>query len=220
MVLDIKWVDSVTAETAAVVAVGLEQFHSLQKVKQQIILEIDANELQKLQVKYNDAKVICEALQEAIELVDPDLSPPNDGALPVLFISKIVRLRGSEDFGLGGALAPEKCKVTKTSLAEWFWARDKEVAKKFDGNIEYRMMSTPTLHSSMSKMESKKKPATKSVNYQLKTIAALSDALIGGLTDKKHKDAEAILVALAEKGIESPVGSRALAKYLGQAKEL
>jgi hypothetical protein len=60
----------------------------------------------------------------------------------------------------------------------------------------------------------------KSENAYLRTIEALSDALCDGFTGKVSKDAGAVLMVLSSKGIESPIGQEALAKYLKKAKEL
>lgn len=56
--------------------------------------------------------------------------------------------------------------------------------------------------------------ATKSINSYLSVIWALSEALVGELTGKANKDAEIILQALDLKGVERPVTSKTLAKYL------
>jgi len=62
--------------------------------------------------------------------------------------------------------------------------------------------------------------STKSKNAYLKTIQALSDALIDGLTGSNNKDANAILASLDIKGIDRPVGDKTLAKYLEEARKL
>lgn len=59
----------------------------------------------------------------------------------------------------------------------------------------------------------------KTRNAYLKTIKSLSEALIGGLTGKYHKDAAAVLVALAGK-VEAPVSAATLAKFLEDAAYL
>lgn len=62
--------------------------------------------------------------------------------------------------------------------------------------------------------------STKRKNSYLKTIAALSEALIGGMTGKPNTDAEAVLAALASKSVEAPIKNKALANYLKEAGEL
>lgn len=61
-------------------------------------------------------------------------------------------------------------------------------------------------------------PSTKSRNAYLRTIAALGYALIDGGTGKPHSDANAILAALAGKGVEEPVRAETLANYLKAAE--
>lgn len=61
-------------------------------------------------------------------------------------------------------------------------------------------------------------PSPKSRNAYLRTIAALGHALIGGSSGQPHPDANAILAALAAKGIEAPIKPDALAGYLKQAE--
>lgn len=61
-------------------------------------------------------------------------------------------------------------------------------------------------------------PSPKSRNAYLRTIAALGYALIGGSSGQPHPDANAMLAALAAKGIEAPIKSDALAGYLKQAE--
>ncbi|MDT4860505.1 hypothetical protein FQZ97_950740 [compost metagenome] len=60
-------------------------------------------------------------------------------------------------------------------------------------------------------------PTPKSRNSYLRTIAALGYALIDGPTGKPHTDSDAILTALAAKGVEGPLKSETLAGYLKQA---
>jgi len=63
-------------------------------------------------------------------------------------------------------------------------------------------------------------PSTKARNSYLKTIHALSNALVDGLTGQHNKDAEAILRQLDLKSTEHPITSKTLATYLGDAKKL
>lgn len=62
--------------------------------------------------------------------------------------------------------------------------------------------------------------ATKSKNTYLRTIYCLSDALIGGLSGTKTKDADAILAQLDLKGITPPISSKKLSDILEEAKNL
>ena len=68
--------------------------------------------------------------------------------------------------------------------------------------------------------EDLKLTGAKSVNQQLKTIGALSEALTGGLTGKHSKDAGVVLAALAEKGVVGPACQKTLTGYLEQAHNL
>lgn len=65
-----------------------------------------------------------------------------------------------------------------------------------------------------------KELTTKTKNAYLKTINALSRALIDGLTGVAAKDANALLTALDLKGIEHPVTAKTLASYLQESNEL
>ncbi|MEX1670343.1 hypothetical protein AB4876_15595 [Zhongshania guokunii] len=59
--------------------------------------------------------------------------------------------------------------------------------------------------------------STKTKNAYLKTISALSMALISGSTGKPFTDAEVVLSLLDKAGIEHPVSRRKLAEYLKEA---
>lgn len=61
-------------------------------------------------------------------------------------------------------------------------------------------------------------PKTK--NAYLRTIRALAEAVIGGLTGKHSKDAQAILTKLELQGLTTPIKEDALAKYLQEAEKL
>jgi len=67
---------------------------------------------------------------------------------------------------------------------------------------------------------STKLPAAKTTNMHLRIIRALSEALIGKLAGSHEKNADAILLALDLKGIESPVKQRALKNYLADSDDL
>ncbi len=82
----------------------------------------------------------------------------------------------------------------------------KEDADTFLNNLANTQVTTP--HTS-----------TKTNNTQLKLIGALSDALIGGLTGTKNKDAAAILSSLSQKGVDHPISQRKLSDYLQEAYE-
>ncbi|NVK02438.1 MAG: hypothetical protein HWE12_12910 [Oceanospirillaceae bacterium] len=96
-------------------------------------------------------------------------------------------------------------RLTTESLADWFRARDPALAERL----------IPTV-----KGEKQVAPSTKAINSQLRLIRILSEGLVGQLTGKHNKDAEAIDQALAAQGLTSPVGTKTLAKYLKEAAEL
>lgn len=60
----------------------------------------------------------------------------------------------------------------------------------------------------------------KSRNSYLRTIQALSFALIDGLTGSKDKDAKSVLAALDLKGVKAPIKEKALGHYLEEASKL
>jgi hypothetical protein len=63
--------------------------------------------------------------------------------------------------------------------------------------------------------------SSKQKNSYLRTISALSEALFeNGLTGKPHTDAKKILQRLSTRGIDQPVGERALGEYLSEAKKI
>jgi hypothetical protein len=63
-------------------------------------------------------------------------------------------------------------------------------------------------------------PTGKAKGSYLRTIHALSMALIKGTTRMPHSDAQAVFVALANAGITPPITEKTLAAYLKAAKEL
>lgn len=65
-----------------------------------------------------------------------------------------------------------------------------------------------------------KEPGPKSRNAYLKTIRALSETLLEGLTNKPSVDAGALVTAMDSAGIKCPVGERALTTYLKEAAKL
>ena len=103
--------------------------------------------------------------------------------------------------------SPTKAIVEKHSLALWFYERgDAHAAKRLDPHFRERPISNEV--------------APKSRNAYLKTIRALSQALLGEATGKPSKDANIILAMLDSKGIEHPVGEKTLASYLSDAVKL
>ncbi len=104
--------------------------------------------------------------------------------------------------------------IDQKSIAAWFMDQ---------GETGIAMQFFPSILSvwepSASKPANPLKPkdediATKTKNAYLKTISALSMALISGSCGKPHTDAEAVLSILDKAGIEHPVSKRKLAEYL------
>ena len=119
---------------------------------------------------------------------------------------------------------PEKCKVTKHSLANWFYHMgDIDKAKicypAFDPERDFQKVSVDL--NTGSTVNKSLVLGSKSKNSYLRTIQVLADALLSnGLTDNDSGDARLILNKLAQKGKEAPLKERALANYLKEAREL
>ena len=119
---------------------------------------------------------------------------------------------------------PEKCKVTKHSLANWFYHMgDIDKAKicypAFDPQRDFEKVRIDLKSSSIAGKSSVL--GSKSKNSYLRTIRVLADALLSnGLTDNDSGDARLILSKLAQKGKEAPLKERTLSNYLKEAREL
>ena len=228
-----KWKTALTAEEAALLATGLESYKTLPELRKTIIstkesLPIDytlgdaegglvdpekvAEELAEFESKAQTVEEIYEALLLEIVLADPyEQYTGNVNS----FLDVAIRAQHSEDMDF---IYPEKCTVTKLSLAKWFWQHDHDLAKKFWPSITEELVFPP--EPKQAKVNSNLEPGTKSINSYLKTISALSDGLIEGLTGKPNTDAEAVLAALASKRVDAPLSKKTLANYLERAKEL
>lgn len=234
-----KWKKAFTAEEAALFAVGSE-FRSLEKLTKALNeiedeyygenssgksmsqeeiesrLRIDFESLEKLMNKLNEDYVNVVGIREAIldEISLLESSNENDAASKTEL--KLFH-RLSNSLALD-ELNREKSTITKESLAKWFWSRDEEKAKLFDPLVEEKIkLSEIETEASKGKLT---KISPKTINSYLKTISALSEALMGGFTDKPYTNAEAVLAALAQKNVESPISKKTLAKYLEDAKDL
>ena len=214
-----KWKTVLTANEAALFASGIDGFKSIEDAKtawifSSIAPEAGQEEDVELGEKVKVAEEIYEALLAEIIVADPsDNQPYLCGATSLLEVA--MRVQRSEEIDF---ICPEKCTVTKLSLAKWFWQHDHDIAKKFWPSITEELVYPP--QQNQVKPAINTEPATKSKNSYLKTIAALSSALIGGLTGKPTTDAEAVLAALAGKNVEAPIKDKALANYLKEAGEL
>lgn len=173
----------------------------------------EAAEIKRIKQQIETKKAIHQALLDEILFSDNCLLV--DKAASTLKI--LVReQRGQND----SRIDAEKSKVTCDSLAIWFWKFDREIAVKFDLEIERKMGVQNDIQDQALEDENKR-VGVKTENSYLRLIYALSKALAGGsLTGVKNKDAEIIYTALAAKGIECPIGQKTLAKYLGEASEL
>lgn len=179
-----KWKTVLTAEEAALFATGIDGFKSIKDAKttwvvSQIPPGPNLEEYEELGEKVKVAEEIYEALVAEIIVADPsDNQPYLCGATSLLEVAMRVQ---HSDF-----ICPEKCTVTKLSLAKWFWQHDHGIAKKFWPSITEELVYPP--QQNQVKPAINTEPATKSKNSYLKTIAALSSALIGGLTGKPTTD--------------------------------
>lgn len=66
---------------------------------------------------------------------------------------------------------PEKCTVTKLSLAKWFWQHDHDLAKKFWPSITEALVYPP--QPKPVKSTGSGEPVTKTKNSYLKTITRI-----------------------------------------------
>jgi hypothetical protein len=224
-----KWKTALTAEEAALLAAGVDRFKTLAELRRAVIhvkdppplcdigygfvdLENEADEIAKFIGKAEMAEEIYEAILHEIVLADP-YEKYAGSVTSVLEVALRAQISEFEDF-----IVPGRCTVTKLSLAKWFWLHDHDIAKKFWPSITEELVDPPQQR--QAKPATTTEPTTKTKNTYLKTIAALSEGLISGLTGKPSTDAEAVLVALARKNVEAPITSRALANYLKEAREL
>lgn len=225
-----EWKSALTADEAALFATGLECyesvesarrdceareehpadcFYSPEEIERGAIEEYEANR-PIIESQIRAAEEIYEALINEIVLIDANC-PPSESSCIVIAI----RVAASSE---GGCLIPKECTMTKLSLAKWFWQHDHDVARKFWPSINEELVCPP--QSKQVKSAASSEPATKSKNSYLKTIAALSDALIDGLTGRPNTDAEAVLASLSGKGVAAPITPKTLANYLKEASEL
>ena len=230
-----KWKTALTAEEAALFAVGFEGYESLEVARNQVdpdpgpdpflppynfsreqwedgSAEQAINEDQEQRGRLTMAEDIYEALLAEIYLADPYPQYEMD-VKSCLVVAH--RVQAHETY-------PEiVCKmstVTKISLAKWFWQHDHAMAKRFWPSITEELALPPLVETPKPKVNIE--PSTKSKNAYLKTIGALSEALIDGLTGKPNTDAEVILASLASKKVEEPVSKKTLAAYLDQYNNL
>lgn len=174
-----------------------------------IAFEIQA-EVEKTREKLILVEDIYQGLIEEILLADPFCADR-------LFCkTQLVIAKRAQLDELDTTLVPELCTVTKLSLAKWFWQHDHNMARRFWPSITEGLACMPSAQGGEVEMPL----SGKTKNTYLKTIAALSNALIDGLSGKHNPDADAVLAALAAKGVEAPLKQRALSDYLKEAQQL
>ena len=212
-----KWKSALKAEEAALLATGLDRYKTIKNLRADLPMpwedpsDSDDPQVFDLVAKAEMAEELYEALCE--EILVADLYSQNRSSVKSI-LEIAIRVQLSE---YDICAASDCCTVTKQSLAKWFWQHDQRIAKLFWADINDELAKPlPTLI----KTAIEKDTSTKSANSYLKTIYALSDALVDGLTGKPNTDAECILAALATKGVDAPVGKKTLADYLAKAKEL
>lgn len=220
-----KWKSALTAEEAALFAVGFESYKTLETAKTELdfpvhsfsrvdwedgdanaIVDHEAEELAKL----TTVEGIYEALLAEISIADPYQESDFNSCLVIAQRAQLGEL--CTDIFCAGST------VTKLSLAKWFWQHDHEMAKRFWPSITEELAHPPLVE--MPKSGVTTELSTKSKNSYLKTIGALAEALIDGLTGKPNTDAEAILAALASQQVEAPVSKKTLASYLEQSNNM
>jgi len=226
-----KWKTAFTADEASMIAADIEWFYKLSPETQATVLDKPDGPLNEWlereplspeeQAAVEDVKqkieikdVIHQALLDEIKLAD-NSSKMGEANYSPLKISVREQI-GQDDVRIDA----EQSKATGDSLAVWFWRFDREIAAKFDIEIEQKM--EPQNRTQDHPLAQISKPVgTKTANSYLRLIYALAEALAdGSLTEVKNKDAEIITNVLAAKGVACPVGEKTLAKYLSEGSEL
>lgn len=222
-----KWKTALTAEEAALFAVDLESYKTLENARKELdippcdVSQFDQGawmdgipqeiikEEEQLSSKLMMLEGIYESLLAEILLADPYRECDNEVNSCLVIAHRAQR----DEFLID--IVCKSSTVTKLSLAKWFWQHDHNIAKRFWPSISEELAYPSQTEQVKYKFNSE--PSTKSKNAYLKTINALSKALINGLTGKPNTDAEAVLAALATKQVEEPVSKKTLAIYLEQA---
>ncbi|WP_372836585.1 hypothetical protein, partial [Pontibacterium sp.] len=208
-----KFKTALTAEEAALLAVDLERYpdfsaaheglqfaHKLSSVEDCTIgPDRMALVIEELMTSIRTAKEIYRALVDDIVLADPLYPPMDNRVTSHLVIASRAQYSEVEDY-----IVPEKCTVTKSSLAAWFWQHDQDIAKKFAPTITAQSIDV----GGGTAVQVRNDPNTKKLNSLLRTVAALSDVVIDGLTGVKNKDAEMVCIVFDQKGKEYPVSKK------------
>ena len=194
-----KWKTALTAEEAALYVKGLDRFKNLDEA---LAASPDMRRLGGYEQDLAEVRLIYDALISELDIV----GEIENGYSMQRSLLKIAQPPG-KNANKKAKFSPTKAIVEKHSLALWFYERgDAHAAKRLDPHFRERPISNEV--------------APKSRNAYLKTIRALSQALLGEATGKPSKDADIILAMLDSKGIEHPVGEKTLASYLSDAVKL
>ena len=226
-----KWKTAYTVDEASLLAADIGWFYALCGENQAMLLGKPENsqewferepldpsfeaEVEELKKKISTKESIYEALVDEIKRADAKTASEGGSVSPLVIYVREQKARDDT------RIDPFESKVTRESLAEWFWSFDKQIAAKFDPNINEIMEATSEGNVIESDGNDEKSRGSKTINCYLRLIYALCDALSGGsLTGIKNQDAERILEILAEKGVEAPIGKKTLAEYIDEGREL
>lgn len=139
---------------------------------------------------------------------------------PRRFLLLDVHVTADSDYGKLGEIIPcddsEGFWITSDDL----WVPAEEVERLKRGEPARRKNTMPPALKRELMPEARREPGQKSINAYLRTIAALSQALIKKDLSQPHKDAGVILAAIAGAGIVPPIKEDALANYLKEAGEV
>lgn len=210
--MKMRWKRSLTPEEAALFVFNLESYKTLEEAKKGSMHFLDDAE-----IRYSHEYMVEEAQELYEYLIDQVVIKASyeKGCRGEDTVLKIAQYSFKDDFHKE-ELFPEKCTFTKNSLAIWFHEMgDEQKAKMCDPHYATR----PAVDDQNPEISSDE-PSPKSKNSYLKTISALSDALIDGLTGKPSTDAQAVMSQLAAKGIGCPFAEKTLSNYLKEARKL
>ena len=234
-----KWIKALTAEEAALVAVGLENHESLDSINATIrdmensLGEISAD---------SDGMWLGNSQEEADrQLLGTLLNGCNEARdIYNALLDDILEEWGRQEFGRGIGSCLVLVSAPTTYITGDGAYLDDEGYKEIEGYSDlitkectvtkaslvtwFRNFNEPEkaeLFDVMAKKSTGSRVSSKSKNSYLRTIQVLADALLShGLTDNDSGDARLILSKLAQKGKEAPLKERTLSNYLKEAREL
>ncbi len=200
-----KWKKYLTAEEAALLLTGLEQYDSLAGVQflediddSYLIKRVDydvfdfseLDERDQLLARFQEAKVIYEELLNEIFIAD-ELDQNNAVSDVQSHLEIVVRAQVNE---FEYYLKPEECQLTKKSIANWVYEIDTEKAKILNPNIEFE-------YKGLEKTKAREYKAVSSEEKLLESIGILSLILAeksGVYKRGEGPNASAIQKAIAE----------------------